>query len=63
MKTEFVTFHLNLAEVRGSWRQVVEERLQTRGEPLRWAITQIDAATQTATIEAVVTQAPVTLYD
>lgn len=57
MKTEFVIFHLNLAEARESWRQVVEERLQAQGEPLRWAITQIDETTQTATIEAVVIQA------
>jgi len=57
MKTEFITLELNLAEIKADCRQAVEERLRTRGAPLRWAITHIDNESQTATVEAVVTQA------
>lgn len=57
MKTEFLTLELNLAEVQENWRQAVEDRLSLRGESLRWAITGIDESSQTATVEAVVTQA------
>jgi hypothetical protein len=61
MKTEFITLELRLAEAHGKWHDIkwhdiVEERLSLYGVPLRWAITQINQANQTATVEAVVTQ-------
>lgn len=56
MKTEFVTFEVPLIEGQDSWHTTVEDHLRTYGEPLRWAITQVDQASQFATIEAVVTQ-------
>lgn len=34
----------------------IEAELATKGEPLRWAITQIDREQKTAVIEAVVTK-------
>lgn len=37
-------------------RDIVEAKLRSHGEPLRWAITSIDVVRQTAQIEAVVTQ-------
>jgi hypothetical protein len=57
MKTEFITLELNLAGLKEDHRQAVEEHLRTQGEPLRWAITHIDDQSQTATVEAVITQA------
>ncbi len=57
MKTEFVSFQLSLAEMGEHWQSTVEDRLSRYGEPLRWAITHINQANQTATVEAVVTQA------
>lgn len=37
-------------------RSHIETQLRTQGDPLRWAITHIDAARQTAHVEAVITQ-------
>ena len=36
-------------------RSYIETQLRTHGDPLRWAITKIDTASQTAHVEAVVT--------
>ena len=44
--------HLALAE---KFVNAIEAALAEQGEPLRWAITQVNAATQMATVEAVVT--------
>jgi hypothetical protein len=63
MKTEFITLELNLAAVKENCRQAVEDTLRTQGEPLRWAITHIDDQSQTATVEAVVTQAAQHYHD
>ena len=35
--------------------QAILERLQRHGQPLRWAITQVNSQTQTVTVEAIVT--------
>ncbi|NJL45244.1 MAG: hypothetical protein HC922_04805 [Leptolyngbyaceae cyanobacterium SM2_3_12] len=53
--TEFITVEINLA-VALDLVQTIETRLVQQGEPLRWAITQVDNSRQMATVEAVVTR-------
>ena len=58
LATHFITIDLSLADgplEHGDLVSTIEAALAERGEPLRWAITQVDPATQTATVEAVVT--------
>ncbi len=56
MGTEFITLDLNLAELGNDWPAAVEDRLRAYGEPLRWAITQVNLSSRMASIEAVITQ-------
>ncbi len=39
-----------------TFEKAVEKELQKHGEPLRWAITEVNTEKQTAQIEAIVTQ-------
>jgi hypothetical protein len=55
LATHFLTLDLAVADLASDPVTTIETALRQRGEPLRWAITQVNAATQTATIEAVVT--------
>jgi hypothetical protein len=55
MTTHFITAEIDLTETPEALPQAVEAELQKRGEPLRWAVTQVDEAAQTAQVEAVVT--------
>lgn len=55
MTTHFITAEIDLNESTEDLTQAVETELQKRGEPLRWAITQVDEAKKTAQVEAVVT--------
>jgi hypothetical protein len=55
MTTHFITAEIDLKESPVELNKEIEAELQKRGEPLRWAITEVDAETQTATVEAVVT--------
>nr|WP_026072388.1 hypothetical protein [Nodosilinea nodulosa] len=55
MATQFITLNINLGEVQSDLVTAIEAALAEQGEPLRWAITQVNSATQTATVEAVVT--------
>lgn len=55
LNTHFLTLSLPLADVVADPVAAVELALHQHGEPLRWAITQVDAATGLATVEAVVT--------
>jgi hypothetical protein len=59
LATHFVTLDIPLASDLASdavdWVTLIESALAERGEPLRWAITQVDRDRQTATVEAVVT--------
>jgi hypothetical protein len=52
---EFVEIEIDLAAGDGSLVAQIETALRERGEPLRWAIAAVDAASQTAHVEAVVT--------
>ncbi|HZG38150.1 MAG TPA: hypothetical protein VEZ50_05660 [Nodosilinea sp.] len=55
LATHFITLDISLDDVQRDLVGAIESALAERGEPLRWAITQVNAATQTATVEAVVT--------
>lgn len=55
MTTHFITAEIDLKESPVELNKEIEAELQKRGEPLRWAITEVDTTTQTATVEAVVT--------
>lgn len=55
LTTHFLTLSLSLTDLRADPVATVEAALGHQGEPLRWAITQVDVATGCATVEAVVT--------
>ncbi|MBE7383294.1 MAG: hypothetical protein F6J95_017990 [Leptolyngbya sp. SIO1E4] len=55
MTTHFITAEIDLSENPEDLPQKVEAELQKRGEPLRWAITEVDETAQKAKVEAVVT--------
>ncbi|PSR15969.1 hypothetical protein C8255_20335 [filamentous cyanobacterium CCP3] len=55
LATHFITIDVSLKKTGGDLVDAVEAALAERGAPLRWAITQVNAAAQTATVEAVVT--------
>ncbi|MBW4679367.1 MAG: hypothetical protein KME19_04535 [Microcoleus vaginatus WJT46-NPBG5] len=57
MTTHFITAEIDLQESPMQMQQAIEAELQKRGEPLRWAVTSVDTASQTAQVEAVVTVA------
>lgn len=55
LATHFITVEIPLGKAQGDLVSAIESVLAERGEPLRWAITQVNPTTQTATVEAVVT--------
>ncbi len=55
MTTHFITAEIDLTENPAELPRQVEAELQKRGEPLRWAVAEVNEAKQTAQIEAVVT--------
>lgn len=55
MTTHFIVAEIDLTEDPADLPKQVEAALQKQGEPLRWAVTAVDEATQVATVEAVVT--------
>jgi len=60
MTTHFITAEVNLNETNidlqdaDSWCEAIAIQLKTQGEPLRWAITEVDDGI--AQVEAVVLQ-------
>ncbi|MEO0537015.1 MAG: hypothetical protein AAF215_24545 [Cyanobacteria bacterium P01_A01_bin.123] len=56
MTTHFITAEINLSESTEELQAAIAQELEKRGEPLRWAVTEIDQEKQTATVEAVVTR-------
>jgi hypothetical protein len=56
MTTHFIAAEIDLTENPAELPQKVEAELQKRGEPLRWAIADVDETTKTAKVEAVVTE-------
>ena len=56
MTTHFISAEIDLQETPMELQKVIETELKKQGEPLRWAITSVDVAQQTCTVEAVVTK-------
>jgi len=57
MTTHFIAAELDLQETPLQLKRAIEAELAQHGEPLRWAVTRVDAATQKVAVEAVVTAA------
>ncbi len=55
MTTHFITAEIDLQENPAQLQQEIEAELNKRGEPLRWAITNVDVEQQKAQVEAIVT--------
>ncbi|MEO8894138.1 MAG: hypothetical protein ABI417_21850 [Coleofasciculaceae cyanobacterium] len=55
MKTHFITAEIDLPETPQKMPELIEQELQKQGQPLRWAITQVDTQRQKVQIEAIVT--------
>ncbi|MEM8831258.1 MAG: hypothetical protein AAGE96_18145 [Cyanobacteria bacterium P01_G01_bin.19] len=56
MTTHFITAEIDLQETPIKLQQEIESKLEQEGEPLRWAVTEVDKERQTATVEAIVTK-------
>ena len=54
MTTHFIEAEIDLKETPLTVKEV-EDTLQQQGEPLRWAITEVDKEKETAKVEAIVT--------
>jgi hypothetical protein len=55
MTTHFITAEIDLQETPTELQKTIEAELKKQGEPLRWAVTAVDAEQEKATVEAVVT--------
>ncbi|HAC63886.1 MAG TPA: hypothetical protein DCF68_10200 [Cyanothece sp. UBA12306] len=55
MTTHFISAEIDLQENPLKLQQAIETELEKQGEPLRWAITEVDKDQQTVQIEAIVT--------
>ncbi|MCW6035708.1 hypothetical protein K4A83_05400 [Spirulina subsalsa FACHB-351] len=56
MTTHFITAEIDLQDSPVKLQKAIEAELEKRGEPLRWAITEVNTAEETVQVEAVVTQ-------
>lgn len=56
MTTHFITAEIDLTENPAELPKKVEAELQKRGEPLRWAIAEVNEQTKSAKVEAVITE-------
>jgi len=55
MTTHFITAEIDLQASPAEMHQAIETELKQRGEPLRWAVTDVDLDRQTVIVEAIVT--------
>jgi hypothetical protein len=55
MTTHFITAEIDLQASPVETQRQIEAELEKRGEPLRWAVTEVNEVRQTAIVEAVVT--------
>jgi NAD-dependent SIR2 family protein deacetylase len=55
MTTHFITAEIDLQASPAELHQEIVAELEKRGEPLRWAVTNVDVQEQKATVEAIVT--------
>ncbi len=56
MTTHFITAEVDLQKNPAQLQQEIEAELAKQGEPLRWAITEIDREQEKVKVEAIVTQ-------
>ena len=56
MTTHFITAEIPLGENPAQLQKEIETELEKRGEPLRWAITEVDRDKQTVKVEGIVTK-------
>lgn len=56
MTTHFITAEIDLQASPAETHQAIAAELQKRGEPLRWAVTEVDVEQQKAVVEAIVTR-------
>lgn len=56
MTTHFITAEVDLQENPAQLQKEIEAELEKRGEPLRWAITEVDRDKQTVKVEGIVTK-------
>ena len=55
MTTHFITAEIDLSENPLTLQRAIEAELQEQGEPLRWAIAQVNPERQKVQVEAIVT--------
>ncbi|MDY7016473.1 MAG: hypothetical protein SVX43_23325 [Cyanobacteriota bacterium] len=55
MTTHFITAEIDLHENPAQLSRNIETELAKRGEPLRWAVTNVDSDAQKVRVEAIVT--------
>ncbi|MDY6783734.1 MAG: hypothetical protein SW833_14540 [Cyanobacteriota bacterium] len=55
MTTHFITAEIDLRENPTQLHRDIEAELAQRGEPLRWAVTNVDSTAQKVQVEAIVT--------
>ena len=56
MTTHFITAEIDLQESPIELQKKIETELTKEGEPLRWAITEVDKDKETVKVEAIVTK-------
>ena len=56
MTTHFITAEVDLQANPARLQKEIEAELEKRGEPLRWAITEVDRAKQKVKVEGIVTK-------
>ena len=56
MTTHFITAEIDLQENPAQLSKQIEAELTKKGEPLRWAITEVDQEKAQVKVEAIVTQ-------
>ena len=55
MTTHFITAEIDLQENPLQLQQEIEAKLEQEGEPLRWAITEVDREQEKVIVEAIIT--------
>ncbi len=56
MTTRFITAEIDLQENPAQLQQEIAAELAKQGEPLRWAISEVDREQEKVTVEAIVTE-------
>jgi hypothetical protein len=55
MTTHFISAEIDLQDSLTEMQEAITAELQKRGEPLRWAVTDVNVERQVAVVEAIVT--------